>query len=573
VVIGTTSNCRVTGTVCRVIPSLALLILLLAISAIMPAAWRNQLTGPWGWRLGATVASLVVATGLLLCRYTHPCLDDFATVHTLHVHGWWWVQQDTYRHWSGRFAGTAISCALISLNLVAYRLTCMAMVLLLLVAVRYCVSGCDALRMHAWTFALALVALWVATMPAPAEGLCWESAALSYQSGLILDLVLLGLLVRKPSRWRWGLSALLGLCCAGCPETTVGLLAGALALGVVWTWGTSRTPGWLIGAGALVVGFAISAAAPGNHERAQALRGMGVDHLDLQQALGILAYPTQQGWYAITQTGILAAALGSALWGWTHAELVPWRRWLLILAAVWVSVIGGAAPALIFYGGIPGRAENTVHLVLMLGVFAFSAGIGATLRSRQAWVRQAAGAHRPTLLGITLLILALAGLQAVHNSDALQLSLACLAAACVAAAYRWTPSGRVLDRQVLGLGWALACCLGCYINLASVRQDLWQRAPEWNRQLTLREDYLRRPQTRDLVHVRVPAIDADVVPLTIAVGDISPAPQDWINAAYASAFGVRDIGVQSRLVWDETSHLPVMAPRWSGSGPAPAVSR
>ena len=92
-------------------------------------------------------------------------------------------------------------------------------------------------------------------------------------------------------------------------------------------------------------------------------------------------------------------------------------------------------------------------------------------------------------------------------------------------------------------------------------------------QLTLREACLRRPQTRDLAHVRVPAIDTELIPLTIAVGDISPAPGDWINSSYAAAFGVKDIGVQTRLVWDQTTHVPVLAAPWVGAGAAAAISR
>jgi len=356
----------------------------------------------------------------------------------------------------------------------------MAMLLLLLGAVRFCLGGCDAFRSHAWTFSLVLVGLWVATMPSPAEGLCWESGLLGYQSGLILDLVLLGILLREPSWWCWGSAALMGLCSAGCPETTVGLLGGALGLGIVWTWGTRRATGWLIGSGALVVGFLISAAAPGNLERVHALRSIGMTGIGVQQVLGSLEYPTQQVWYALNQIAILAAALGSALWGWMHAELLPGRRWLLMLAAVWLTIIGGVAPALIVYNGIPGRADNTIHLAVMLGVFVVMAGLGARLKTQQAWLRQATAAHRPTVLSIALLVLGVAALQAVHDGDTLQLSIACLATACLGAAYRWRPAAMAPPHQVVMVGWALACCLGCYLTLGTFRQDLQLRAPEWN---------------------------------------------------------------------------------------------
>jgi len=142
----------------------------------------------------------------------------------------------------------------------------------------------------------------------------------------------------------------------------------------------------------------------------------------------------------------------------------------------------------------------------------------------------------------------------------LLMCISVMAVACLLAACRWHAPGVVADGRALTVGMALACCVGCYFDLGTVREDLRLRLPEWNRQLTLREDYLQRPQTRALAHVRVPAVDSDLVPMTVAVGDITPAPDDWVNTAYAFGFGLHDIGIQSRLVWDEATHLPVLAP-------------
>jgi hypothetical protein len=518
---------------------------------LLPAPIRASLSGRAG-RAGAIAgASLALALALACCRYAHPALDDYGVPCQMAAHGWWWNQADYRARWGGRFTSSGFClAALAHLDLLAYRLLCAAQIVALALAAAWCARALPLLAGRSALAALAAEAAWLATLDRPSESLFWVSGWANYQLGLIFDLLAIGALLRARA-WAWaaagaGLAAL----AAGCSEVTAAPLAVVLALGAARAWRErSARSAWLAAAAAFAAAFAFAALAPGNLVRFQVLCPSPHRGALALAAVRALIAPAPLAFGALARAPIAAAALAAGLLGWARGDARGARAgWGL--AACWLAVAAAHAPTLLVASGVPVRAANAEHAVVVAALLAAAALLGAALRAlwnHPRLQRLSPSALWALALGAPLVALASAWVQYDGYQDrAAMIDL--LGAAAIIAATPWRRGALFAqgEPQRAGLAIAAVGCLWCS-DLANMATDLVEIAPSWNRQQLLRDAFCRRPELRRLDMVQVPAIAR--VPLTISPRDpwLIEHGGDWL--LYARWNGLRGVREVDGLAW------------------------
>lgn len=314
----------------------------------------------------------------VLLSYAHPALDDFSYAQHYLVVGFGLAQRQLYFGLTGRYVSSAM---LGVANPLSYGWPTGQGVggaaLLLLWWCALLLLGRELLwPMLSWSKAvmgsLLVLALSLAQLPSPAEGLYWLAGGYTYLVPSALTLLLLAVLLRRhraPTRRRWTLlAALLILAIMGGNEINgLVLLSGLLIMAVV---GDPAGRLWALVAVA-TAGAAVAWGAPGNFVRMHHIGYHPTILGVVGRSLGAAAY-CLLNWIG---TGVLPLA-ALLLAGWLHQQATvrplplsiltrrPLLLTLLLLGLLTLSFV----PSYWATGlTMPRRARNAVHALFVVG--------------------------------------------------------------------------------------------------------------------------------------------------------------------------------------------------------------
>jgi len=449
------------------------------------------------------LAGVLLAPFVLLNVFNQPSKDDFVAAVSVAQHGVVGSVVHEYQHWGGRFvaylAFGVLEHAVPRFHL--YALESLVFQIILGSSFLFCFNEVFArpLGWH-WSWGLVGLAVILARLPSPAEGLYWLTGYMAYTFPAAMLLVLLALVARQQG-WSIGqhapqgrsslgshlLALLLIVIVVGCNETCAVLLLGLLSLAIAARVIEARAVPWRLVwyvAFGLAV-FAVSVLAPGNAARMQVV--------DTHQSVWVVLgkYVAGSARHFLRFLGL--AQVGVLLLAWrTRARWAPrlshrfcsWsvRRWLIL---TFVAVI--LVPFLPGYYAMgarpPARAINVLLFFHNLSLF--------------------------------LVVLSWMG-EVVQRDTAPEWLRT-----------RWfsLPAAEVL----LALGLLVGRQGRAYYDLAF-------KAADYQRQFAHRYEQIRRSPGGDLV---VPRLHDP--PRTIYVGDIERDPTHWKNVSYAQFFGLTSI--------------------------------
>jgi hypothetical protein len=317
-------------------------------------------------RIAAIAAGIATAAALaVLCYrgiYLRWFADDYWTVGTTAIHGFWGGQAHWYRVWSGRYVFTFMQTVLVSIgpraSALLVTLTTVGMVAALRARLR-------------WPLAFAMTwAILLCTSDVP-QSLLWQTGLLSYTIPLAAFAWWLGNAAgRDELRW---FDFVVPLASGGCSET--GVLAQVVVCAIAFAaWRRKPMLAALLGS---MVSLAIMAAAPGNLVRKAAYPPMPplrrVIVATISDAGAFFA-----GTFAGAGMALLLVFLAAALF----APRVS-RRLLIvsILCAVVCVLVTFAPPEAMLLTALPQRARIVPYAFLVAAV----AAAGAAVPWQERW--------------------------------------------------------------------------------------------------------------------------------------------------------------------------------------------
>lgn len=342
----------------------------------------------------AQTATLIVLASLLLLMLfynglnAHPSSDDFVyAARAIHLGVFPSVSYE-YRHWSGRYTSAAImSWIARNFDLATHfwivpslllGFTCVAMIYLLL-AFRAWLAASDLVASAALLFIF-----FVLSASRLDQMFYWMAGAITYQTGICLFLLLLGLISRyfldpwSSQRTAFALPAAAALVflIAGTNETVMFVQSGLLLAVLLAAWWRKQKYAilWLLPLLVSLIGIAIVALAPGNAGREAAIHeshtrdflhslffSLGYALFSLL-ASSLLLYLISANYFLRSLfTRLLQAVL-------TALHNVPTKHLLMALFAFFTLISMFFFPGFWAKGiGPPGRTKGLLNLMLLLG--------------------------------------------------------------------------------------------------------------------------------------------------------------------------------------------------------------
>jgi hypothetical protein len=449
--------------------------------------------------------ALMVLPYELLAVFTNPGADDLTYALDTRRDGYLVALRDQYFLWNGRYASNVLELAgpmvwgSVALYKAVAALMILAMVIALYVFVRTMV-GSAWTRGQVTTAALGLAALFLGGVPVLGESIYWYTGLATYQLSSIM-LILQGALMagvlremRQPSVWRVAAAAVLTVAIVGMNEVAMLMVAvfqaALLLLGAVE--GRRRTV--IVSMLMLLLTIAcalIVALAPGNAVRSamfparhQALRSVA---MTVVQTVRFAADWSTNG--SLLLASLMYLPLGSAL----------------VHAAPRVRALGHKHTVLLLLAGTVG--------VIPLSVFP------------AYWASGDLGQHRTISVAYFIF---------------LPLWFTTLTAA-LAAGWLPAPDRWMADRRIQAAAFVLlVLSLGFTHNAHGVAVDFaYGRPAAFDREMSARFSQLRVCSTTPDRPCVIPPLS--VKPESFSLPDISSDPNDWVNAGYASYFGLRRV--------------------------------
>lgn len=338
----------------------------------------------------AVVVIAVLTLFIALSFFDYPSADDFCYAAKAKQLGFIGAQTFWYQHWSGRYTLNLVYTVFMLSGDIFQIYRFPPIVLLISTWLSFCFLTAKIAQGRISTLFIFLLggvwtALFIAGTPDPAQTFYWPGGSFTYQIPNILLIFLLGLLVWRETTAKsnnlrillFVLSSLLVITIIGANEISL-VLTGVILCGgtfhALWMRRDSRIF-WvallLIALGATLV----SVLAPGNYERYAGLES--VTQLRLTPWLAVFLYPP---WvilrmlYWLSNLGLWASALilltttFDVARSWLYIE-GKFRRWLLILPALWIAMIFmlNAIGFAVNRYPLPDRAESVVWLLFLLG--------------------------------------------------------------------------------------------------------------------------------------------------------------------------------------------------------------
>jgi len=229
------------------------------------------------------VCLAVLLVFILLAQYAQPSSDDFCMASGVNDHGLVRHLWNHYLEWSGRYTGNALYAIYpVVIDLFdGYRFIPVIVIAALFLATAFFLSTLFSTTLYARPVLLAslcFVCVYLLGMMSPASGLYWMAGAFSYQTGNILLLVTLGLMLRLDQRQQssnsyfilFSVLLLVIVIAVGANETSMLAYTAVALLGVIAHLRSDRAiliP-WLLLLVVSLVCFGIVYYSPGNVVRA-----------------------------------------------------------------------------------------------------------------------------------------------------------------------------------------------------------------------------------------------------------------------------------------------------------------
>ncbi len=449
--------------------------------------------------------ALAGTTLVALALFTYPAADDFCFQEKVGRLGFAGAQADWYTTWFGRYTASALMSWLMLAGTAWYPLAAVLVLLTWLASIWLLLRAVlgDAFPRRTVLIAAGTgFVMYGAFAPSANGAFYWASAALPYQVGATLLLLVLAINIRRTRAISQGrptgslsvpvaANVLLGLALAGTNETAALLAIMLLAAGA----GLARRlrqrailP-WLVGLVSVAIGLAIVILAPGNDVRLQHFpEGQNLFRALYRTAAHTLGFIVRESanpalWLA---AALVAAPLWSILSDSTRDWMVRRRGWLVLLA-LWVAMIAACFfPANYAMGaGPPRRAVNLAFVVILLGWIPV-----ATALAERFW----AGRHF------------------------------------------FLPSPHVRPLLLLALGLSLAGGS----QMREMYKDLGN-GPGFREELVRREEVIRMAAKQGIREVEVPPLRTR--PKHLYFVDLARNPAEFQNQCLAGVFGLKTIRI------------------------------
>ena len=454
---------------------------------------------------------LVMLVYLLLGHYAHPSADDFCMAAGVQRDGLLPHLLHHYQEWSGRYASNTLY-ALYPLVFgfdSGYQLLPILVISLLFLSMAWFLAGLFRLPLRTPGILLAtlvFLVIYLLGMRSVASGLYWNAGALTYQSGNILLLLQLGLMLRLVDRQedmkrKAALIAvmvfviIMGI---GTHETNMIVVIGLLATAVIFQFhlGWSYIRLWLF---LLLLALAASAVvflSPGNLERAATfpMRHDLARSVDGSLAMGFRTLGIWLKSPLFIVSTLLAPFLVSALYRVSSRTIhvSKWIIFVLILVTVTAPFVL-QFPAWWAMGGFPpARTVDAIYFVFLLGWFL-------------------------TVIAITVPFVGESGI--LSQDPRRQVS-------------------RTVSLWILSVLWVAA--IGMNGKFIRAGGDLLFRAAPYHEYMQDRKRLIRHAKVQQQFYLTVPAFDGEY-PATIYYNDIRHDPRDWRNNCYAQYYGLQGI--------------------------------
>lgn len=251
---------------------------------------------------GAGLLLITITPFLLLSSYVQPQSDDFTIHAVMQNYGFFEAQVQWYLSWTGRYFAHFIASLIHPMSygvFGGFKVISIAWILVFTFAAWYFVSAFTSKWFSLFPLAL-LLAVYFWQLPSPAEAFYWIPATMSYQLGLVLQMLFFGLFQRQPtSNIGKAILVFLALMIPGTSEINLIVFNGVLA-SILWFKFLNRDsiPKQLLLLFGLVIMMSlVSVLSPGNSARSATM-----GEINAQLPLHDLAFTFKGG---LSQTKIL----------------------------------------------------------------------------------------------------------------------------------------------------------------------------------------------------------------------------------------------------------------------------
>ena len=361
----------------------------------------------------------------ILSFFNHACADDYIALTWNHQYGFIGYQKQVYLHWGGRYVSNLLASAFSYHNflishyyfhtLLLLSLTFVSVFYLIKVANRYLLSNSSNFGQRLTISAIVCVNMYV-VYPELATGLFWFSSAITYQTSIVLLVLLLGVCISlfecspKMRPFFFVFLLLLIILINGTNELAV-LLSGVMLLWFAFI-NKDRLKQWWLFVAVIALfylsSFAFMSMAPGNKER---LALFGNTGYHIPYAVATTLFRIFLVYWNIFQSPLFwVSILAIFIYGY-HIQLkgTDRNRHLVNSKRIWALVFGWTVvffafllPILVISNGsIPDRALNLLGFASMLVFFIISLywGMGNGYHSQLTFL------SNPKVLPILLLAL------------------------------------------------------------------------------------------------------------------------------------------------------------------------
>jgi hypothetical protein len=231
--------------------------------------------------IAISVLAILLLPFAILSFFSHPQADDFDAAATTMRLGYFKSIASAYTNWNSRWFSSAIMQAspLVFGSIALYKAAPITLFVLFFWALFAFIKAIlpEVLRLSEGCLCtLALLALYLSSMPSVVQGFYWIPGAISYQLANVLMLFLWTQLIKvwgaaesKVGKWTLLACSLLLFALIGSNQTSMVLILLMLVAALAWRFLESRKIDWFLAKLIVVAAFAatIVVMAPGNHAR------------------------------------------------------------------------------------------------------------------------------------------------------------------------------------------------------------------------------------------------------------------------------------------------------------------
>ena len=461
------------------------------------------------YSIGAVCISILLLF-VLLSQYSHPAADDFCMARGVKQDGLVGHLWNHYFEWSGRYSGNALYALYPELFglFEGYHLIPIILIVSLGIAVVFLITTmvhAKRVLLLATIASMAFISVYMLGMSRIASGFYWMAGAFTYQTGNILFLLLIALLIRLYDQQSMSLpygktlSLLIpvSFIAVGLNETimlaTMGVLV--LASSLVYRSGKIKLKPWLILLAIASIGFCIVYFAPGNTVRSShfPLRNDVLHAISGSWNYGLQLLKSWVSEPVFISSIFLVPFFVTRLYSETDREFyVTFKQLIFLLLLMLLVPFIFSFPSWWAIGvGSPPRTVNTIYFLFLLSTYAAIAAL--TLYIVQNRMGSKLG-ESSAASGIIISAASLIFIYFLFEND----------------------------------------------RFAVVVGDFKLNARTYDQYLNERYQIIKESLDKKMLAVTVPRYEYNY-PHVIYFDDITDNPEDWRNTCYADYFGLESI--------------------------------